>query len=66
MIKMIILIDRVVRTYCICIYYQITDKGNSTENVEKTENIENIVCRASPGLFRWELQIYGEYSGINS
>ena len=66
MIKMIILIDRIVGTYCICIYYQITDKGNSTENVEKKESIENDVCRSSPGLFRRALQIYGEYSGINS
>ena len=53
-------------TYLICKTYQITDNGSSTENKEKTDRIENDVCRTRPGLVRWALQIYDEYSEINS
>ena len=60
-----ILTDKLV-TYLICDTYQITDNGSSTENKEKTDRIENDVCRTRPGLVRWALQIYDEYSEINS
>ena len=49
MIKMNILTDKLV-TYFKCDTYYITDNDSGTENIEKTDSIENDICHLCPGL----------------